>query len=104
MVNPLNGDNSAQTRPFKRESTLEVIHWIKKSEIRHSEFRFDIRRLVSGRFLGVKRHRKAETGPLEAPIFEELGQRARIQDALHVDDDCFLALPEQFDNVLLPHL
>jgi hypothetical protein len=45
---------TAQHRPnrSKRESTLEVIHWIKKSEIQHSGFRFDIRRLVSGRFLG----------------------------------------------------
>jgi hypothetical protein len=97
---------TAQHRPnrSKRESTLEVIHWIKKSEIQHSGFRFDIP-VGERRFLGVKRHyRKPETSRLEAPIFEELRQRARIQDALHVDDDCFLALPEQFDNVLLPHL
>ena len=94
-----------RTNRPKRESTLEVIHWIKKSEIQHRGFHFDIRRLVSGRFLGGKRHyRKAESGRLEAPIFEELWQLARIQDALHVDDDCFLALPEQFDDVLLTHL
>lgn len=98
---------TAQHRPnrSKRESTLEVIHWIKKSEIQHIGFRSDIPSLVSGEILRKKRrYRKAETGRLEAPIFEELRQRARIQDALHVDDDCFLALPEQFDDILLAHL
>ena len=98
---------TAQHRPnrSKRESTLEVTHWIKKSEIQHSGFRFDVRRLVSARFLGENGTiRKQKPGRLEAPIFQELRQRARIQDALHVDDDCFLALPEQFDDVLLPHL